>query len=403
MAVCDSTTHRQIIYRLRVGSRGRAARLQGIVDGCRYVWNRSLGETRDAMGARAVGEETAQRFEPKPSVSFQSLGLRVRLYRAEQPWLRELPMAEIRYALKYQSEAWQRCFKGGGRPRFKSRHREGSFTIPQLVRIRAGRLWIPKTGWYRLVGSNPYPDGKPVKVVVKQELGRWYAVVCYRVAEPERPDNGMAVGVDMNHAPRAVAVSTGDIVPFPDTARLEARKRRYQRVMARRRKGSNRRAVARRRAAKAHRRLRGIRRDWQHQTSRTLARTAGMVVYEDLRVSAMSRKGRGKRGLNRENLKPGWAGLRTKIEYKAAHPTAVTPHYTSQTCVECGTADSRSRDGEDFRCVACGHCAHADINAALNILARGVRASGTEVRATGRRGATALAAPMNRQYMPMEV
>lgn len=41
--------------------------------------------------------------------------------------------------------------------------------------------------------------------------------------------------------------------------------------------------------------------------------------------------------------------------------------YTSQTCVECKCVDKRNRNGDRFGCVMCGHTAHADHNAAINI------------------------------------
>lgn len=49
----------------------------------------------------------------------------------------------------------------------------------------------------------------------------------------------------------------------------------------------------------------------------------------------------------------------------------VTPAYTSQDCAECGHRDGQNRRGISFVCVSCRHRAHADVNAARNISARG--------------------------------
>lgn len=47
----------------------------------------------------------------------------------------------------------------------------------------------------------------------------------------------------------------------------------------------------------------------------------------------------------------------------------VHPAYTSQTCNTCKYRDAKSRESQaDFRCTACGHRDHADVNAAKNIL-----------------------------------
>ena len=46
----------------------------------------------------------------------------------------------------------------------------------------------------------------------------------------------------------------------------------------------------------------------------------------------------------------------------------VNPQYTSQTCWACGHISKESRVTRDiFKCVSCGHIAHADVNAACNI------------------------------------
>ena len=43
------------------------------------------------------------------------------------------------------------------------------------------------------------------------------------------------------------------------------------------------------------------------------------------------------------------------------------PWKTSQCCSRCLKWDRRSRKGERFACVFCGHAAHADVNAARNL------------------------------------
>ena len=127
-----------------------------------------------------------------------------------------------------------------------------------------------------------------------------------------------------------------------------------------------------------------------------------MVVIEDLATAKMTRSAKGavdapgrnvkaKSGLNRAILETGWGDLRRMLEYKAAVTVAVDPKNTSRTCHECGHVDKGNRTTQaDFKCLACGHAGNADVNAALNILARGTGAS-------GRRGALALATPKTRQ------
>ncbi len=68
----------------------------------------------------------------------------------------------------------------------------------------------------------------------RARAGRWSAVVWHAVSHPQPEDDGTAIGIDMNVG--QVAASDGRLFHAPDTRRLEARRRRYQRMVARRRR-----------------------------------------------------------------------------------------------------------------------------------------------------------------------
>ena len=378
-------THRNTRYRLVPGTVAKARALSKLAGATRYVWNWALAANQEAMQAYKQGEGD------KPSVSFFSLGKQFTELRRTTLWLQELPFAPVRYVLKRQADAWKVAFKHGGFPRFKGRWGDDSVTLPDNIRIDNGKLYIPRLGWYRLRrrGGNPYQRAKPVQAVIKQERGRWFVTVCYQI-EDKRVDNGCSLGLDMNV--RQVTTSDGEIIRLPILTKLEARKRRYQRMMARRKRGSNRRAKARGFKARTERKIANIRSNWQHQVSHDLAEQAGTVVIEDLNTKGMTAKGGNyKRGLNREILNTGWRGLRNKLAYKAARLMTVPAAYTSQTCNVCGHIDPKNRRSQaEFRCTVCSHEANADHNAALNVLASGIGA-------TGRREAFSLETSMNRQ------
>ena len=339
-----------------------------------------------------------------PPITFENLGVAFTQLRKNTSWLQELPFAVVRYTLKYQADAWKSYFrKQGGHPKFKGRHGDDGFTIPDRVRIHNGRIYITKLGWYvlRRRGGNPHPDGIPKIARIKQCNGKWYCTVSYEVDIETPVDDGLAIGVDRNVG--QVATSTGDIIHLPEKLKmLEARKRRYQRMMARRKKGSNRRGKARHLMAKTSRKIAQVRKDWNHQTTRILANTASEIILEDLHTSGMTKSAKGtvekpgknvrqKAGLNREILNTGWHQLEQMLEYKSHTLTFVPAPYTSQACHECGSIDSASRLSQsEFKCTQCGFTSNADVNAALNILALGIEASGRE-------GALALATPLIRQ------
>lgn len=117
---------------------------------------------------------------------------------------------------------------------------------------------------------------------------------------------------------------------------------------------------------------------------------ADVVVFEALNVKNMTCSAKGtvaepgknvkaKQGLNRSIQRSSWSQLRRRVEQKAARAaldgrTVTVPDVdarnTSRTCPECGHVAGGNRHRQVFRCLGCGHTAHADTNASLNILRR---------------------------------
>jgi putative transposase len=69
------------------------------------------------------------------------------------------------------------------------------------------------------------------------------------------------------------------------------------------------------------------------------------------------------------------ASLEMLAEEHGVHVRLVNPAYTSQTCSSCGEIHKESRRGEDYECISCGMSMDADVNAAINILRRGINSS----------------------------
>jgi putative transposase len=196
------------------------------------------------------------------------------------------------------------------------------------------------------------------------------------------------VGVDLGLTAFA-ATSDADLVANPRPGRTAAgRLATAQSALARKQRGSNNRRRQRAVVANRHRKVASCRRDFHHQVARRLVAGYDVLVLEDLAVANMSRSASGtlevpgvnvaaKRGLNRSILDAGWAQfvsiLAGKAEEAGRRVILVDPRHTSQTCASCRHVDAANRVSQaEFRCRRCGHTAHADVNAARNILRAGL-------------------------------
>ena len=394
--------HRQVAPRLLPQTRSSWRRLERTLEDQRQLYNAALEERIDCYRKTGKGRTYFDQCKALTEC------------RRDLPEMAECPVAIQRGTLKRLDGAFKHFFrrvKNGetlGFPRFKGRAFFSSISIVSGVKAGDGTLHVPSFGALRIRrrGGNPHPDGRPVSAVLKRELGKWHAVVCYAVEIEEPADNGHVLGLDRNGG--QVADSDGALHEMPDMARLDAQAQRLQRRLSRRRKGSKRRERAKRHLAKVRRKIANRRKNWHHHVSRKLATKAGTVAVEGLNVKGMTRSAKGtaeepgtmvaqKAGTNRVILNTGWTALKGMLEYKAANVIVVPAMNTSRKCHECGAVEAANRrTRDDFICLACGHAAHADFNAARNIRDKALgrlvavdEASG--IGASARRAAFALA------------
>ena len=327
--------------------------------------------------------------------------------RKDIPGMKETSVFIQRGTLKRVDDAYKGFFsrvrtgKKPGRFRFKGKYYWHSFDIVSGVKVSRGRIHIP--GFGRMVvhrkGGNPHPDGLPVSATLKRVGAKWYAIICFKIESPEKTDNGISLGLDMNVA--QVTDSDGVRYDLSSCRKLEERANFLQRRLSRGKKGSNRRLKAKNHLARVRRKMANRRRNRLHHISKRISMKTDTVYVENLQIKNMTKSAKGtienpgsnvgrKAGLNRGILKTGWHQLHQMLSYKVKSVVAVAPHHTSQTCHVCGVRDSGSRRSQAlFKCVSCGYAGNADVNAALNIMAFGIGASV--------RGGTGVDHPVNRK------
>ncbi|RZU99117.1 RNA-guided endonuclease InsQ/TnpB family protein [Spiribacter vilamensis] len=309
---------------------------------------------------------------------------------SQTQWLTHAPSQSLQQALKDLERAYANFFEGrAAPPAFKKRGWHDAFRFPQGVKLDQAnaRICLPKLGWIRYRKSREVL-GTVKNVTVLASGGKWFVSIqteC-EVETPRHPATSM-VGVDLGVANLAT-LSTGEIIaPVNALAKRQRQLARAQRDLSRKRKFSRNWIKARARIRKIHTRVGNTRCDYLHKLTTTLSKNHAAVVIEDLQVRNMTRSASGtvdqpgqnvraKSGLNRSILDQGWGELRRQLAYKQAWRggivETVEPRNTSRTCSACGHVAKENRPSQSrFECVVCGHTAHADVNAARNILAAG--------------------------------
>jgi putative transposase len=184
---------------------------------------------------------------------------------------------------------------------------------------------------------------------------------------------GQTVGIDLGLSHFSTD-SVGEVVANPRHLRKsEQALKRLQRRVSHKAKGGKNRARARGRLARKHLKVSRQRRDFAVKAARALVMSNDVIAYENLRVAHLLKN----RHLAKSISDAGWRQFLHWLDY-LAHvygkvAVGVPPQYTSQDCSGCGKRVQKALSERTHVCPACGLVLDRDHNAALNILALGLR------------------------------
>jgi putative transposase len=264
-------------------------------------------------------------------------------------------------------------------PRFKSKKAfKVSVSWTSMVKLKFinGKLFVTKKlglldgTWHR------FAEGKLRHCTISQtKTGKWFIKICVEKKDEKKTVNEKSIGIDWNCRDDSfLTMSDGTKVKCPRYLRqMEVRLARHQRRMDKKFvNGANSQSKnyekAKYKVARLHEKVANQRKDWLHKLSRQICSNYENIFVEDINLQRMSSDLHHGKVVGDQ----GFGMLRTMIEYKGCL-YKVDPKNTSRTCHNCGEVNESVVVGiEKWTCPICGAAHDRDINAAINILNKGI-------------------------------
>ena len=333
--------------------------------GCvRFFYNKSLSDMNDIYKA-------TKEFE----------NITPATYKEDYPFLKEVDSLALANAQLNRNAAFKAFFRSQNKfPKYKSKRNDQSYTTnnqKDSVKLSDNSRYIsiPKCKRIRIKKHRDFVGIIKSVTISKTCDDKYYISLLVEVDINPLPETDKAIGLDLG-VKDLVTDSNG--VKYKNhkyLAKSEKKLIKEQRKLSRMVKGSSNRNKQRIKVAKIYRKINNQRNDYLHKLSKYMINENQVICVEDLKVKDMSKDN----DYNKSMMDASMSRLLTMLTYKASWygrtiSKVPSKFASSQLCSSCGYKNSILKDLSirKWTCPKCGVSHDRDINAAKNILRKGI-------------------------------
>ncbi len=334
------------------------------VFGCaRFFYNKSLSDMND------IYKETGKFINITPAS-----------YKEEFPFLKEIDSLALCNAQLSRNSAFKGFFrKQNAFPKYKSKRNDQSYTTNNQGSVKFSNndryISIPKCPRIKIKKHRDFIGNIKSITVSKTTDNKYYiSLLVETEIEPLKKSSNM-IGLDLGIKSLVVDSNGHKYKNHKYLTKSQEKLAKEQRILSKMVKGSNNRNKQRIKIARLHKHIQNQRNDYLHKLSKRIIDENQVICLEDLKVKDMEHNNK----LARNITDASWSRLVSMLNYKAnwygRNVVKVPSIYpSSQLCSICGYKNSitKSLNIRKWTCPECGTVHDRDINAAKNILSKGI-------------------------------
>lgn len=338
--------------------------------GCvRFVYNQGL--------AYRISE-----YEKGNSIAYKetSAMLTAMKHSGDFDFLKNADGVALQQSLRDLDKAYKNFFsKKASFPKYKSKHNHKKSYRTQnshnAITVKESSVKLPKLGFVKAKISMTV-DGKINNATIKQEpSGKYFVVLNVETDDFSLNNDGGVIGIDVGIKDFYID-SNGYKCSNPKYLSESSKKlAKEQKRLSRKKKGSSNRNKQRIKVARIQEHIANQRKDFLHKQSTKLVRENQIICLEDLNVKGMMKNHK----LAKNIADVSWYTFFNMLEYKSQkYNTEIikVPRFfaSSQTCSCCGSKFPITKDlsVRNWECPNCHTILDRDVNAAINILNKGL-------------------------------
>ena len=360
---------KRIAYKYRIYPNTEQKEFFAKCFGCvRFFYNKSLSDMNDIY-------EATGKFKDITPAS----------YKKDFPFLKEadslaLSNAQLNRNIAFKDFMKQRYKNNKDKPNFKSKRNDQSYTTNMVngnIKISDNNRYIsiPKCPRIRIKMHRLFEGNIKSITISKTTDNKYYVSLLVETnVEPLEATNKM-IGLDLGIKDLIVDSNGHKYKNHKYLTKSQVKLAKEQRKLSHMQKGSNNRNKQRIKIARLHKKIQNQRNDYLHKLSKKIIDENQVIALEDLKVIDMEQNNK----LARNITDASWSRLVSMLTYKAdwygRTVIKVPSNYpSSQLCSICSYKNSITKDLgiRKWTCPKCGSIHDRDVNAARNILSKGI-------------------------------